>query len=66
MGGKMKYVTSWLIVAYNLTIVAGTAYLVQFYDWSMWTFLLAGLFLMSYRDKNETDTGSGSNKQSTM
>lgn len=39
------------IVLYNLAIVAGTAYLVQVYDWSMWTFLLTLLFMMTRKTK---------------
>lgn len=34
------------LMAYNLTLVIGTAYLVQEHNWSMWTFLLAMCFMM--------------------
>lgn len=39
-------------LVYNLILLAGTAYLVQEYNWSMWTFLLAAVFLMSHRHKD--------------
>ena len=43
------------ILVYNFLLVAGTAYLVAFYDWSMWTFLLTGLFIVTMRTtKKET------------
>lgn len=35
------------VMAYNLALVSGTAYLVEAHGWSMWTFLLAGLFCLS-------------------
>ena len=35
------------MLTYNFLLVAGTAYLVQVYDWSMWTFLLTLLFFVS-------------------
>jgi hypothetical protein len=39
-----------LLVVYNLTLIAGTAYLVQVYDWSMWTFVLTvGFFKFNAR-----------------
>ena len=36
-----------LILLYNLTILAGTAYLVQFYNWSPWWFAFSILLLMT-------------------
>lgn len=39
-----------LVVFYNLTILAGTAYLVQVYDWSAWWFLLAVMLLGNSKD----------------
>ena len=39
---------------YNLILLAGTAYLVVNYDWSMWTFALTGLFSMvNFSKKSE-------------
>lgn len=35
------------VLAYDLVLVAGTAYLVQVHDWSMWTFLLTALFFVA-------------------
>jgi len=34
------------ILVYNFLLVAGTAYLVVEYNWSMWTFLLTLMFFM--------------------
>jgi len=39
------------IALYNLTIVAGTAYLVAVHDWSGWWFLLTILLMMSLETK---------------
>jgi hypothetical protein len=37
----MKYYFEVIMVMiYNLTLVSGTVYLVQFYDWNPWWFLL--------------------------
>lgn len=41
-----------VVLVYNLTLVIGAAYLVQEYNWSMWTFLLAAVFFMSHRHKD--------------
>lgn len=35
------------ILTYDFLLLAGTAYLVQVYDWSMWTFLLAAIFFIT-------------------
>jgi hypothetical protein len=35
------------VLAYNLALVSGTAYLVEAHGWSMWTFLLAGMFFVT-------------------
>lgn len=41
----------FLVVAiYNLIILGSIAYLVQIYNWSPWTFLLAVIFCASYKD----------------
>mgnify|MGYP001408551679 CR=1 FL=1 len=42
-----------LVALYNLMILAGTAYLVQVYEWSAWWFMLAVLLLVSYKSKEE-------------
>jgi hypothetical protein len=52
MGRKMTdeffdTVTSFLVLFYNFALIAGTAYLVQFYGWSMWTFALTICFFVS-------------------
>ncbi len=36
---------SILVLSYNLALIAGTAYLVQVHNWSMWTFLLTVCFI---------------------
>lgn len=46
-GDIMKLLLAVLIILYNLTILAGTAYLVQVYNWSGWWFAFAILILMS-------------------
>ena len=51
------------ILIYNLVLLAGTAYLVAIHNWSMWTFLLAAIFLMTPKNNNETKSSdtTGSN-----
>jgi hypothetical protein len=41
------------LMVYDITLVAGTAYLVQEHNWSMWTFLLTMCFFLIPRKKNE-------------
>ena len=38
---------AWMVLTYNITLIVGTAYLVQVYDWSMWTFLLTTIFFVT-------------------
>jgi thiosulfate reductase cytochrome b subunit len=47
-------VTTLAILAYDLFLVAGTAYLVQVHDWSMWTFLLTALFFITTTKKSNS------------
>jgi hypothetical protein len=35
------------VLAYDLCLVSGTAYLVQVHNWSMWTFLLTAIFFIT-------------------
>ena len=42
-----------LVLAYDAALIAGTAFLVQVYDWSMWTFLLTAIFFMSTKTKDD-------------
>ena len=42
-----------LVLVYDLMLLAGTAYLVQEYAWSMWTFLLACVLMVSVNFKDE-------------
>ena len=39
------------VLIYDFMLVAGTAYLVQVHNWSMWTFLLAIIFFMTAKSK---------------
>ena len=41
------------VILYNLVLVAGTAYLVEERNWSMWTFLLTALFFISSGVRSE-------------
>jgi hypothetical protein len=42
-----------LIIAYNLALIVGTVWLVQFYDWNPWWFLLTCLLLASKSSKDK-------------
>ena len=44
-------IESILVILYNLTLLGGTAYLVQQYNWSAWWFLLTVLCLVSTKDR---------------
>jgi hypothetical protein len=44
----MNFITACI---YNLILVAGTAYLVQAYNWSAWWFLLTIVFGASFGNK---------------
>ena len=41
------------VLLYNFTLLAGTAYLVQMHNWSMWTFLLAVMFFTTTTESKE-------------
>lgn len=41
--------TPVMVLIYNFAILAGTAYLVQAYNWSPWWFLLTALCFTSYK-----------------
>ena len=47
----MKSVAIIGLLLYNFAILAGTTYVVINYNWSMWTYLLAILFMLSEEDK---------------
>ena len=49
----MKSVEIIGVLLYNFAIVAGTTYVVINYNWSMWTYLLAILFMLGVEDKDE-------------
>ena len=40
-----------VVLSYDLALLAGTAYLVQVHDWSMWTFVLTALFFVTSAKK---------------
>lgn len=42
-----------LILCYNLAVLAGTACLVQFYDWSPWWFVLSIACLLTMKTKED-------------
>lgn len=39
-----------LVIVYNLTLLAGTSYLVLYHDFSAWTYLIALCFGASWDD----------------
>lgn len=41
-----------LVLTYDAALIGGTAYLVQVYDWSMWTFALTALFFVTTKTKD--------------
>jgi hypothetical protein len=43
----------FMILLYNFAILAGASYLIVVYDWSMWTYLLAMLFLINWGKNND-------------
>jgi hypothetical protein len=43
------------ILIYDFALVAGTAYLVAVYGWSMWTFLLTLCFFMTSRKEKPNE-----------
>jgi hypothetical protein len=48
----MSYaVVALLVLLYNFALVAGTVYLIVFYDWSPWWFLLTILLLVNAERK---------------
>ena len=50
------------IMVYNIAILAGTAYLVQVYDWNPWWFLLTvGLMLSTKRVEDKDEPSCKSN-----
>ena len=46
-------ITKIFMLTYNFLLVAGTAYLVQEHDWSMWTFLLTLCFFVTSSKNKE-------------
>jgi hypothetical protein len=43
------------LYVYNVTIAAGTCYLIVEHNWSMWTWLLAFLMMMTKVDTKKND-----------
>ena len=42
-----------LVLVYDFCLVAGTVYLVEFHNWSMWTFFLTLCFMFSFKTKHD-------------
>jgi hypothetical protein len=51
----MDAIVKVFIMMYDLTLLAGTAYLVEVHNWSMWTFLLAAMFFFVPKKVKESD-----------
>jgi hypothetical protein len=49
-------IVSFLLLVYNFSLVAGTAYLVTIHEWSMWTFLLTILFITTQKTKKDIES----------
>lgn len=50
----MNYTLAVLFgLLYNFAIVAGTVFLIVFYDWSPWWFILTALLLVTIERKKE-------------
>jgi len=43
------------IILYDLILVAGTAYLVTFHDWSLWTFLITICFFITTKRSDDSE-----------
>lgn len=48
-------ITSLLVLSYNFALIIGTAYLVESYGWSMWTFALTICFIISKTKPSEKE-----------
>lgn len=44
-----------MVILYDVFLIAGTAYMVQEHQWSMWTFLLTMMFFMTAKTKDEKE-----------
>lgn len=44
-----------MVILYDIFLLAGTAYLVEVYHWSMWTFALTMIFFMTAKTKDEKE-----------
>jgi hypothetical protein len=49
----VRPITVLIIALYNLSLFAGTAYLIIEYDWSPWWFLLTVLVMGMYKHKDD-------------
>jgi hypothetical protein len=50
----MNPLNVFLILAYDLLIVAGSTWLIVEKDWSMWTYLLTMCFMLTLKEKDGT------------
>lgn len=48
-----EVIVATLVLLYNMTLIAGTVVMIQFYDWSPWWFLLTVLLGLSLKMKDE-------------
>ena len=46
----MRTVETIGVLMYNFSVLAGTTYVVVNYNWSMWTYLLALLFMLKTKE----------------
>jgi hypothetical protein len=50
----MRDIVAMLIMlVYNLTLIIGSVYLIQVYNWNAWWILLSVLMCVSYKRKDE-------------
>lgn len=49
-GADMKYGVMIACLIYNLCILTGATYLIVFYDWSLWMYVVAALFMLTVKD----------------
>lgn len=48
-----------LVIVYDLILLAGTAYLVEERNWSMWTFVLTMIFFMTTKKEEAIQDKAG-------
>lgn len=43
----MKYLFASVVTVYNLCLIVGTAYMIEYHHWSPWWYLLTMAFIMT-------------------